>query len=383
MEKKRVLITYATYGSGHKTVANYVYEYLNKYSNYEIKIIDLMDYENIIGYVSKKAFEQNFKHKTSSLIFSLIYEIMDSKATTMPYKQITKSVFKNKRLKEDIIAFNPDLLISTHFFGNIVVGMLNKKRLINAKIISIIPDYVSHEMWLKDEKSINAFIVSNDIVKRQLVDERINPKKVYAYGLPLSEKFKNLGDVTELKIKYNVNNKKKTFLFFAGGSLGSSFSYDYLKKLLHKRFDINIIFVCGKNDKLRTKVLNLIDKNDYQNVLVLGFSNEVNNLLNIADVVISKPGGLSITESLEMKKPMLLISGNGGQEIYNARFICKNGYGLNCRTPRKLVRAVNNLLYKKNLLNSIKNKLNTYHDNDSVEKIYILSEKLLDEKTKN
>ena len=49
MEKKRVLITYATYGSGHKTVANYIYDYLKKHSDYEIKIIDLMDYENIVA----------------------------------------------------------------------------------------------------------------------------------------------------------------------------------------------------------------------------------------------------------------------------------------------------------------------------------------------
>ena len=380
MEKKKVLITYATYGSGHKTVANYVYEYLEKYSDYEIKIIDLMDYENLIGYISKKAFEQNFKHKTSSIIFSIIYEIMDYKTTTIPYKQVTKSVFKNKKLKEDIIAFGPDLLISTHFFGNIVVGMLNKKKLTNAKIISIIPDYDSHEMWLKDEKSINAFIVSNEIVKKQLVEEKINPKKVYPYGLPLSEKFKNLSDVTDIKEKYHVNNKKKTFLFFAGGSLGSSFSYDYLKKLLSKRYDINIIFVCGKNEKLKAKVTKLVTKNCYQNVEIIGFSNEVNNLLNIADVVITKPGGLSITECLEMKKPMLLIPGNGGQEIYNARFICKNGYGLKCKTPRKLAKAVGSLLYKKHLLNNLKRKLNTYFDNNSIEKIYKLSEKLLNEK---
>ena len=376
MEKKKVLITYATYGSGHKTVANYVYEYLNKYSDYEIKIIDLMDYENLIGYISKKAFEQNFKHK-SSIIFSLIYEIMDSKTTTIPYRQLTKAVFKNKKLKEDIISFQPDLLISSHFFGNIIVGMLNKKKLTNAKIISIMCDYVSHEMWLKDEKSVDAFIVSNDIVKKQLIDEKINAKKIYAYGLPLSERFKNINDITSIKVKYQVNNRKKTFLFFAGGSIGSSFSYEYLKKLLSKKYDINIIYVCGKNEKLKQKVQKLVAKNNYSNINVIGFSNEVNNLLNISDVVITKPGGLSITECLEMKKPMLLIPGNGGQEIYNARFICKNGYGINCKSPRKLTRCVGNLIYKKHLLNNMKIKLNSYGNNKSVEKIYNLTKKIL------
>ena len=111
MNKKKVLIMYATYGSGHKTVANYIYEYLQKNSNYEIKIIDVMDYENFIGHISKKIFETNFKHKINSLFFSIIYEFFDYKTTTLPYKSVTKSIFKNKKLKEEITLLNKDLFI--------------------------------------------------------------------------------------------------------------------------------------------------------------------------------------------------------------------------------------------------------------------------------
>ena len=119
--------------------------------------------------------------------------------------------------------------------------------------------------------------------------------------------------------------------------------------MLIEQYDINIIFVCGKNEKLKEKVKKLVNISDYSNIKVIGFSNEVNNLLNACDVVISKPGGLSITEALEMKKPMLLIPGNGANEIYNAKFVCKNGYGLNCRTPRKLAKTVGNILKKQKL----------------------------------
>ena len=110
MKKKKVLITYATYGSGHKTVANYIYDYFIKYSDYEVKMIDLMDYENFIGLLSKKVYEQNFKYRSSSAIFSVIYEIFDFKTTTLPYKAVIKSVFNNKKLEEEIVSYNPDLL---------------------------------------------------------------------------------------------------------------------------------------------------------------------------------------------------------------------------------------------------------------------------------
>ena len=380
MKRKKVLITYATYGSGHKTVANYIYDYLIKHSDYEVKIIDLMDYENIVGLISKKAFDQNFKSKISSFIFSIVYTLFDNKPATIPYRQITNAIFKNKKLKEDIVEFNPDLLISTHFFGHIVLGMLNKKNLTHAKIISIITDYKSHEMWLKDEKSLDAIIVSNDIVKNDLIEQKIDSKKIYSYGIPIKENFSNITNIQEVKEKYKVNNNKKTFLFFAGGSAGSSFSYRYFKRLLEEEFDINIIYVCGKNENLKKKEEKLVKNYRYKNVHVLGFSNEVNNLLSISDIVITKPGGISITECLEVKKPMLLIPGNGGNEIYNANFVCKNGYGLNCLTSRRLVKNVNKVLKRKTLLYSMNKKLEKYNNNKSVEKIYNLSKKILDKK---
>lgn len=378
MKRKKVLITYATYGSGHKTVANYIYDYLINHSNYEVKIIDLMDYENIVGLISKKAFDQNFKSKISSLIFSVFYTLFDNKPATIPYRQITTAIFKNKKLKEDIVKFNPDLLISTHFFGHIVLGMLNKKKLTDTKIISIITDYKSHEMWLKDERSLDAIIVSNDIVKNELIEQKIDSKKIYSYGIPIKENFSNITNIEKIKEKYKVNNNKKTFLFFAGGSAGSSFSYRYFKRLLEEEFDINIIYVCGKNENLKKKAEKLVKSYKYKNVYVLGFSNEVNNLLSISDIVITKPGGISITECLEVKKPMLLIPGNGGNEIYNANFVCKNGYGLNCITPRRLVKNIHKVLKRKTLLYSMNKKLEKYNNNKSVEKIYKLSKKILD-----
>jgi len=121
----------------------------------------------------------------------------------------------------------------------------------------------------------------------------------------------------------------------------------------------------------------LVKKSEYQNVKVLGFSTEVNNLLAISDVVITKPGGISITECLESKKPMILIPGNGGQEIYNARFVCKNGYGLNSKTPRQFIKNINKLVKRKTLIYSMNKKLEKYNDNKSVEKIYKLSTKLI------
>ena len=338
--------------------------------------MDIMDYENFVGYLSKKAFEQNFKHK-SSLLFSMIYEIFDRKSTTIPYKHIVKSLFKNKKLREQICEFDPDLVICSHFFGGTIVAGYNKKGLIDSKLITILTDYVSHELWIKDVKYTDAFVVSSDIMKNELIEKGIDKRKVFPFGIPINMQYGNDYDIDGIKRKYKVNNDKKTILMFAGGSLGSSFSYTYFKCLLECRYDVNIIFVCGKNEELKVKCERLVKNHQYKNVNVLGFSHEVDKLLMISDIVITKPGGLNVTECLEMKKPMLLIQGNGGQEIYNARFICHNGYGINCKRVKKLTKTVGRLLTHPNILNNMYRRLDKYKKNNSIEKVYELSDKML------
>ena len=377
VNKKRVLITYATYGSGHKSVAEYVYDYLSKFDNYEVKMIDIMDYNSRFGSLSKKMFYKNFENTISSKMFTLLYDLFDNKYTTTPYKEVTKSLFKNKILNKEIIDFNPDILISSHFFGNIVVGMLNKKKLINTKIITIITDYESHEMWSKDDKNINAYVVSNDIVKNELVNKGINPNKIYPFGIPLRDNFRMTDSITNIKRKYGINNELKTFLFFAGGSAGTNQSFRLFKALLKQDYDINIIYVCGKNEYIREKAIELVKKLKRENVKVLGFSTEVNNLLGICDVVITKPGGLSITEALEMKKPMILTEAIIANEEYNARFVSKNGYGVYAKTRLTLIKAMNKILCKRNYLSTIQKNVDMYSDNKSVEKIYKLMNEML------
>ena len=227
-------------------------------------------------------------------------------------------------------------------------------------------------MWLKNHKRENAFIVSNEIVKQQLIKYGIPENKIYPYGIPLSSKFRHVDDPLKIKEKYKVNNNKLTCLFFGGGSLGASFSYSYFKQLIKENLDINIIFVSGKNEKLKEKCENYVKEIQIKNVTILGFTKDISNLLNIADFVITKPGGLSVTEALEMKTPMILIPGNGGQENHNAKFIIKNKFGIRVRNQYSLAKKTTKLVQNPKLIKEMYNNLKKYEENKSVEKLFKL-----------
>ena len=368
---KKLLITYASYGSGHKSVAEYVEDYFKEHSdNFEIKVIDVMDYASIFAKINQKIFNLNFKFR-SSFPFTVGYEISDNKVVTAPYKEVTKAFLKSK-LKDEILKFNPDVMISTHFFGSILMGIINKKYDTKTKIITILTDYASHAMWLKNHKRENAFIVSNEIVKQELIKYGIDEKKIYPYGIPLSSKFKKLDNLNKVKQKYKVNNNKLTCLFFGGGSMGSSFTYSYFKQLLKEHLNINIIFVAGKNEKLKKKCEKYIQENNIKHTRILGFTRDISNLLNISDFVITKPGGLSVTEALEMKTPMILIPGNGGQENHNASFITRNKFGIRVRNQYSLAKKTSKLVRNPKLIENLYNNLKNYEENKSIEKLFKL-----------
>lgn len=373
--KKKLLILYASYGSGHKSVAKYVYDYFNEHGNYEIKIVDIMDYGNLIGKLSLKIFNLNFKFQ-NDILSTLGYELFDNKVITAPYKEYVKCLFKSE-ITTDISAYNPDFLISTHFFGGILMGLINKKYNTNTKIFTILTDYASHSMWLKNHKNEDGIIVSNEIVKNELLKYGVPEYKIFPFGIPLSNKFKNIDEnLTKIKIKYNIKNNKPIFLFFGGGSAGATFTYRYLKQVLKQNLDINIIFVSGKNIKLQNKCNDLIKEENIKNVTVLGFTKDISNLLNISDCVITKPGGLAVTEALEMKTPMILIPGNGGQENHNARFITKNGFGIRNYNKYQLAKNIKKLVDNPNLIKKMYNNLKNYEENKSIEKLFNVIDKL-------
>ena len=373
--KKKILITYASYGSGHKTVANYIYEYFKEHGDYDLKIVDVMDYASLIGKINLKLFNMIFKFQFS-LPATIGYELSDNKIVTAPYKIYTKACL-NKKLQKDFLEYNPDLLIATHFFGGIMMGSINKKYHTKTKIITIITDYCSNCMWLQNHKYEDYIVVSNEIVKQEVLKFGVEEKKICPFGIPLSSKFKVTDDKEKIKFKYNIKNNKPIILFFGGGSMGSSFTYNYLKAILKLKLDINIIFVAGKNVELQNKVNDLVMKENTPNITVLGFTNDVSNLLNIATLVITKPGGLSVTEALEMKTPMILIPGNGGQENYNANYVTKNKFGLRVRTPFQLSRVMKKINNNPEIVQNMYNNLKNQEENKSIEKLFNLVEKEL------
>ena len=371
---KKILILYATYGSGHKTVAEYIKKYFEDTKEYKCLSIDLISYSvPIFGAFSKKTSE--FLMTRLPFIWSLIYFSFNNKISAYISGKVSSGLFKNKKLQKVIKDFNPDITIATHFYGTDIINNYNKKNITNSKIVTIITDYHAHNFWLNNLKNLDAIVVSNVQEKIYLMRKGLDKKKIFTSGIPISPSFDKDLDKDKILKKLKINNKNKNVLFFVGGGNGAMFNLIYLKEILKNNYDCNVLFIAGKNKKAYKKAKKYVKRYKNKNTKVYGFINNVNEFYKISDFVITKPGGAQVTECLFFNKPMLLVKSNGGQEIANKNYLCKNGYAKHARSKISF-----NIYFKLMLndayLNKVSKRISKIDHKSSMEKLYNIVKKL-------
>lgn len=296
---KKILIFYASYGGGHLSAARSIKEYLeSNYKDIDINLVDCMKYVNkTVEKITTTAY--NEMAKKVPWAWGRIY----SKAQSGPIASISNASNRvlalklNKLLQE----YKPDVVISTHPFGSQMCTVLKKACKISCKIATIMTDYSPHEQWLVNSDLVDYFFVAHDGMKTALENKGISSNKIFSTGIPLSNRFLMHYDKKEILDFFGLKEDKKTILFFAGGEfgLGKSRTYDMLKTLAENFDNIQVVAISGRNEKMKKSFDYLVThcgKSDC--IKVLDYTTKVPELMSISDMVITKPGGLTTTESL-------------------------------------------------------------------------------------
>lgn len=319
---KKILIFYGSYGAGHLSAARSIKEYIdNNYKNTETKIVDCIEYINkLLNKVTTKTYDELSKKLpwawekvyTSSQNGSLS-KISNRSNTIMAIKL-------GKLIKE----FNPDLIISTHPFSSQMCGYLKRKGKINCKIATVLTDYAPHNQWLVHSEYIDYFFVAHYGMKKALENTGIPAEKVFATGIPLSNRFLAHYNKEETLKSFGLQADKKTVLFFAGGSshFASGNIYEIFEAFVESFPNMQLLTITGRNPKLKKHFDDVVDvTGTSENIKVLGFTDKVPELMSVSDLVITKPGGLTTTESLASGLPIIVINPIPGQEEENAKFL--------------------------------------------------------------
>ena len=320
----KVLVLYASYGGGHLSAARSINEFIEyNYPNIQTELIDCVKYINkALEAVTTKAYSEMAKKIPNA--WGHIYKGADSgpisKISTASNKVMA---IKLKKLLEEK---NPDLVICTHPFASQMCSYLKRKGKTNVKIATILTDFAIHNQWVVGHEYTDYFFVSHLGMKEDLITEGVDSNKIYTTGIPLSNKFLLEYDKSQILKNFGLIPGKKTVLFFGGGELGlgKTYTFDLFKSFV-KNDNIQIVALPGKNQKMKTHFENYVEEMGKENsVKVLDYTDKVAQLMSISDLVVTKPGGLTTTESLASGLPIVVINPIPGQEEENAEFLEKS-----------------------------------------------------------
>ncbi len=367
---RKILIFYGAYGGGHLAAATAIKNYIDKnYSDSKTMLVDCVEYINkYLNKLSTAAYRE--MAKKAPWIWKKVYTNSDH--GTLAKISKTSNNLMARKLNRIIQEFNPDLVVSTHPFSNQMCTVLKKKRKINCKIATILTDMAPHAQWLVNSEYIDYFFVSNNEMKSSLSDSGIADFKIFVTGIPLSDRFKHSYDKSLIFQEFGLSSEKKTILFFAGGEfgLGRKTTSLVFRALIRLFKDCQVIALSGRNKKLNYKFNKIVESYNVENrVKVLDYTKKVPELMSISSIVITKPGGLTTTESLVSGLPLILINPIPGQEEENADFLVRNGVAIWIKKGDNIARILKNLYRHPEIISEMKSKIPELAKPDSTKNI--------------
>ena len=325
----KVIIFYASYGGGHLNAAKSIQEcILNNYKEIDVELIDCMKYVNItIEKITTAAYRG--MAKKAPWAWGRIYA--DSQKGPLAHITSRSNKIMAIKLLKLLREKNPDLIISTHPFGSQMCSYLKRKNKIHAKIATIMTDFAPHDQWLVGSDFTDYFFVAHKKMKDYLISKNIDERKIFDTGIPISNRFLVDYDRNSILKELEFDNSKKTILFFGGGEfgLGKTRTVEIFECFVKLFKNTQIIAISGKNEKMKNAFEKIVKENNRtDSIRVFEYTKQVPEFMSISDLVVTKPGGLTTSESLASNLPMVIINPIPGQEEENAEFLEENGIAI-------------------------------------------------------
>ena len=339
---KKILISYATAGVGHKRAALSIMEALEELSpgDAEISIIDSLNYTNdFFRWTYLKGFV--FLVNRLPTIWGMGYYLTDNFYINAVLSKISQmsNWINSKKLREYLVAAQPDVIISAHFYLSEVVADLKRKKLLRSQLITVVTDYILHAWWVAPETDI--YVVGSEHARQDLLRWKTDPGKIKVLGIPVAPIFCKSLDKKSIKEKLGIRDGVMTMLVLGGG-YGIGPIEGIVRAIDSVQMPVQIIAVCGFNEKLAKK-LELLRPHLKHEMKVLGFVYNIYEYMEVSDLLISKSGGITTAESLFKDLPMLVVSPIIGQETRNCDFLTGEGAAMKINGLSALKGAIENI----------------------------------------
>ena len=335
----KILILTGKFGMGHYSVSTSLCEEIkSKYPNVSVVIKDVFDYAlPTYSNTIYKAF--NVMVNKGSIFYNQVYKITENRKYNMNPMFLRYFLPKLDKLVKDV---EPNIIISTLPFCSQLISRYKLKYNPSLPLITCITDISSHSEWINE--NTNCYLVGSNSLKKDLILKGVPENKIFINGIPVKEEFKKT-------ITNNSSNEKQILIM--GGGLGLLPKSLEFYNQLNSLENVKTTVITGNNTEIYTM---LHDK--YENINVLGYTDEVYKYMQQADLILSKPGGITLFESIFSETPLIAFKPFLQQEINNTNFILNNGIGKVLETsPDKCFDKIKKIIYDDTILNVLSNNI--------------------------
>jgi processive 1,2-diacylglycerol beta-glucosyltransferase len=240
--------------------------------------------------------------------------------------------------------FKPDVVFCTHYLPVEILGKAREEFKGNAPLaVCVVTDFEAHALWMGE--AVDFYCVAAEETKARLVARGATPENVVVTGIPISGRFSAGVDAMAVRRRYGLRDDLPTLLVLGGG-FGMGPVAEILCELDKMKQEFQTLVVAGRNEKLR-QALAVHDRTHPTHVL--GFVTNMQELMAVSDLIVSKPGGLTTSEALAMGKPLFILNPIPGQEAANSDFLLERGAAAKVNLVEDLPFRLGQLLGSKKL----------------------------------
>ncbi len=355
---KKVLILTVTAGGGHNSAAKAMKDYLEN-RGHEVKVVDM--FNEFAPRITRWTVDKGYGIAVSRFrrIYNAAYAryriSATEKALVSPEQGTVKKVHNG--LLEFIYTYRPDVIYATSFHCAVALANLKRVYPLPAKVVTAMLDYVVSPFWECAAEGVDKIAMSDKVFYHELVCKGFNLKQIEPAGIP-AKGCVAICEETAVSGKSAHKDKRFTVLImFGGGYWGGAYAaFKAIAGGVKK--PVRIIVINGCDQKTKRRIDKKIKRMPPQTeVINLGFADNVPSIMAECDVMVGKGGGLTVTESINCRLPLIATDKLAGQEYYNVEYLTSRCAAEKYKNRRELVRLVNAYMDDPHRAEAVRKKL--------------------------
>lgn len=344
----RILIATETAGGGHLAAAAALEEaWLALRPKDKVERLDLV---KLFSPLHKKIHAAGYEKLVARApeVWGMIFAKTDDPKVARRLNHI-KALFPSRarrRFENHVSEFKPDVVLCTHYEPVEALGQMRRKQKGKAKppfVVSVVTDFEAHALWM--DADVDLYSVAAEETKARLIARGAKANNVVATGIPIGAKFATKVDAHSVRKTMGLRDDLPTLLVLSGG-FGMGPVGKILTALDKVAGTFQTVVVCGRNEELRR---DLAAQDRKHPTRVLGFASNMHELMTVADLILTKPGGLTSSEALALGKPFFILDPIPGQEAANSDFLLERGAAAKVNRMEDLPFRIEQLLGSKKL----------------------------------